>query len=97
MTCSYALGGGFRLKGTFTVDDVLTDPTTVTFQLKDPDGIITTFVYGTDPEVVKVSTGIYYMDVTVSKPLTWFYRIVGTGAVIDAVEGTFSGNQSQFD
>lgn len=95
--CKYVIGDGFRLKATFTVDDVVTDPTTVTFKLKDPDGLITTYVYGVNAEVVKVSTGIYYIDVTVSKALTWFYRIVGTGAVIAATEGTFVGLQSQFD
>lgn len=95
-TTSYPIGDGFRLQGTFTVDDVLTDPSTIVFQLKDPDDIITTFTYGTDAEVVRDSLGVYHMDVTVTKPLTWYYRIVGTGAVIAAVEGAFAGAQSKF-
>ena len=93
---SYAIGDGFRLQASFTVSDVLTDPTTVTFQLKDPNDVITTYVYGTDAEVVKSAVGVYYMDVTVSAAVTWHYRIVGTGACIAAVESTFAGIRSQF-
>jgi hypothetical protein len=95
-TNNYPIGDGFRLEARFKVDGVLTDPSTVTFQLKDPDDIITTYVYGTDAELVKTGVGIYYMDITVTKPLKWWYRIVGTGTVIAAMEHPFVGIQSQF-
>ena len=83
---TYFIGDGFRLVGTFTVGGVATDPTTVVFQLRDPDEIIITYTYGVDAEVVKDSTGVYHLDVVVSKPLTWWYRIVGTGTCIAALE-----------
>jgi hypothetical protein len=40
-------------------DGVLFDPDDVNFEVTDPDGDVTTYVYGTDPEVTKVSTGVY--------------------------------------
>ena len=51
------------------------DPTAVTGTLRDPDGTETT------PTVSKSSTGVYTMDVVCSKPLSWWARIQGTGAV----------------
>jgi hypothetical protein len=96
MTRGYQLGDGFRLEARFTVDGVLADPTTVVFQLKDPDDIITTYTYGVDAEVINPAVGVYYLDVIVSKPLTWWYRVVGTGVVIAAVESSFAGLQSEF-
>lgn len=96
MANNYTLGDGFRLQATFTVNGVNTDPSTVVFSLKDPDDIITSYTFGVNAQVVKSAVGVYYMDVTVSKPLTWWYRIVGTGACIAAVESSFFGNQSKF-
>lgn len=92
----YTLGDGFRLVATFTVNDVATDPTTITFKLKDPDDIVTTYVYGVGADVVRTGVGVYYLDVTVSKAQTWYWRVVGTGAVIAAAEGSFAGIVSQF-
>lgn len=96
MAHKYPIGDGFRLVARFTVDGILTDPTTITFQLKTPGDIITTYVYGVDSEVVKTAVGVYYIDVTVTAPLSWWYRVVSAGAVIAAQEGTFVGIQSQF-
>lgn len=96
MANGYFIGDGFRLEARFTVDGVLTDPTTVTFQFLSPSDVITTYVYGTDPEVVKSAVGVYYVDVTVSEELTWWYRIVATGAVIAAVESSYVGSASKF-
>jgi hypothetical protein len=45
-------------------DDDDTDPSTVTFKLRSPGGIETSYEYGTDAELVKSSTGDYYVDVT---------------------------------
>lgn len=97
MANSYPIGDGFRLVGTFTVDDINTDPTTVVFSLLDPDDIQTDYTYGVDPEVVKDAVGIYHLDVTVSKPHTWYYKIVGTGACIAATPDTpFKGEVTRF-
>ena len=65
----------------------LTDPTTVTFTVRTPTGTETAYVYGTDAEVVKGSTGVYSMVVALtagnnSNP--WQVRIVGTGTVAEA-------------
>lgn len=97
MANSYPVGDGFRLVGTFTVNDVNTDPTTVVFSLLDPDLIQTDYTYGVDAEVVKSAVGVYYMDVTVTKSHTWYYKIVGTGACIAATPDTpFKGEVTKF-
>ena len=93
---SYVPGDGFQLQATFTKNNVNTDPTTVTFKFKDPAGVITTYVFGVDPEIVKSAVGTYYMDVTVSDEGQFWYRIEGTGAVIAALEYPYIGIQSQF-
>jgi hypothetical protein len=92
----YDLGDGFVLRATFTVLGVNTDPTTVVFSLKKPDGTITDYTYGVDAEVVKDAVGLYHMVVTVSEDGNWWYRVVGTGACVAALENTFVGRSSQF-
>lgn len=80
---TYEVGDTPKLQVTFTVDDVATDPTTVTFDLIKPDGTTVQYVYGTDIELVKDSTGVYYVLYTIDmesvsgRPFRW--RMVGTG------------------
>lgn len=73
------------------------DPDTVTFKLCDPYGEITTYVYLTDAELAKTSTGDYYVDVTPELPGRWTYRwqTTGTGKKI-AQEGEFIVRTSVF-
>lgn len=56
------------------------DPTGLTFKLMSPTGTLTTYVYGTDAEVVKLSTGDYYVDVTPDESGRWRWRWVSTGS-----------------
>lgn len=73
------------------------DPDTVTFKLSSPNGTITTFVYGTDAEVSKTSTGDYYIDVIPDLPGRWFFRWDSTGMnKATAVEGDFVVQTSAF-
>ena len=51
------------------------DPTAAAATLRDPDGNETT------PALTKASTGVYTFDAVFSKPLSWWGRIAGTGAV----------------
>lgn len=92
----YQIGEGFRLQAVFEVSDINTDPTTVTFKIKNPSNVITTYVYGVALEVIKDAVGIYHMDITVSAEGNWWYRVEGTGACIAAYENPFVGIASQF-
>lgn len=69
--------------------DVATDPTTVTFKYKKPDGTMTTLVYLTDAAVVRTGAGAYYVLLTLNMKGTWYVRWEGTGAVIAADEDNF--------
>jgi hypothetical protein len=73
-----------------------TDPTTLTFTLLDPGGTETTYTYGTDAEIVKTSTGDYYIDVTPTQGGRWYYRWVSTGTAAGAKEGNFTVQASPF-
>ncbi len=85
----YDIGDTRNLSVTFSVGGSLTDPTTVTFKMKEPDGTETTYVFGTDPELTNPSTGVY----TVSWPITQSgihrYKFVATGTVEQAEQLTF--------
>jgi len=73
----------------FTVSDIATDPTTVTAKVKDPSGNVSTYVYGTDEEVVKSSAGNYYIDVTTDEKGLWHFRFEGTGTCVAVEESAF--------
>jgi hypothetical protein len=81
----YKNGQRVRCLVTFTVDDVATDPTTVTFKAKDPSGNVTTYVHGTDAQLVKDATGVFHADVITDEEGEWNFRFEGTG-VCTAVE-----------
>jgi hypothetical protein len=71
-----------RTTGRFRAAGAYADPTTITVKLADPHGILTTFLYGLDPEVVRDAVGRYHMDLTTgSTPGRWVYRYEGDGAV----------------
>lgn len=60
------------------------DPTAVTFQMRAPGVAIgdeTEYVYGTDAEVVKDSTGVYHVNVTLTTAGLWVFAWTGTGTV----------------
>lgn len=98
-------GDTVRCSGTF--DDGSTpptylDPTTVTFKIRGPlnsdsylvtndTATTTTYVYGTDSQLVKDGTGRYHVDFVVptGKSGTYAYRFEGTGSNPGADEETF--------
>lgn len=79
-----------------TAAGVDTDPTTLTFTLQGPNGVETTYTYGTDVELVKSSAGDYYVDVTPTNGGRWFYRWLATGTAGGAREGSFVVQASPF-
>lgn len=78
---TYTEGELVKCTGTFTDEDgVAQDPTGVRFVQENPTGASTEYVFGTDIEVVKDSTGVYHVNVdTTGHPGTWKYRFYGTG------------------
>jgi hypothetical protein len=64
----------------------LTDPTTVTLEVKDPAGTTTTYTYAL-AAVTKASTGVYYKDLAMSIVGQWHYRWTGTGTAPGVAEG----------
>ena len=89
---SYDLGDTRKLSATFTVaanSPAATDPTTLTFSIREPDGVVTSYVYLTDAELVKDSTGVYHVDWLIAKVGRHTYRWVGTGAAAETDTGEF--------
>lgn len=91
----YKQGQKVRGSCTFTVDDVATDPTTVTAKVMDPSGNVSTYVYGVDAELGKTSTGVYYVDVVTDEEGEWRFRFEGTGTCTAVEESSF-GVYSEF-
>jgi hypothetical protein len=74
----------------------VTDPTAVSFKMSDPDGTVTTYVYVTDAQLVKDSTGNYHVDWPTAKEGKHHYAWLGTGAVASAEEGQFTVKDTRF-
>lgn len=98
---AYDLGETVRISVAITnAVGAAADPTGLTIKIRNPAGTITTYTYGTDAQLVKLSTGNYYVDWSI--PLAaasegaWSYRFDGTGTNACASEGTFRGRDSAF-
>lgn len=98
MANTYDVGDEIRVTGTFTNSaGTATDPTAVLFKVKNPAGTITTYTYGTDAELVKSATGVYYVDLDLATSGTWYTRFYSTGTGQAAVESTINVRESEFD
>lgn len=94
---SYHVGDKVRCTGTFeTAAGTDTDPSAVLFKVETPSGTQTTYTYGTDAELVKSATGIYYVDVNCTEAGTWHYRFYSTGTGQAASEESFKVKDSFF-
>ena len=86
---SYHVGDTIRASCTFTdVDGAAADPTTVTLEVKDPSGNVTTLTYAAG-QITKASAGNYHCDLAVDEAGVWEYRWIGTGNVAQADQGAF--------
>ena len=87
--------GEFRNRST----GVLTDPTTISLKVKDPQDTTTTYTYA-GATITKTSTGLYYYDLTIpddeDSEGTWHFRWVITGTLTGASEGKFKVVESEF-
>lgn len=95
-TPSFTVGQRAELKAVFTdLDGAAIDPSTVTGRLKAPDGTVTAYVYGTDAELERVSTGIYRFEWPVAAAGRHYYRFESTGTGQAAAEDDFLGTASK--
>jgi hypothetical protein len=93
----YDVGDKVRCTGTFeTAAGTDVDPAAVLFAVRTPSGATTTYTYGTDAEVVKSATGIYYVDVNITEAGVWYYRFYSTGTGQAAGEESFEAKYTFF-
>jgi len=76
---------------TFTIDDENTDPTAVTVEVRDPDGIETT------PTPTNSPAGAYWIELSLTKVGRWYVRMTGTGDVEAAEIGYVDVDSTPFD
>lgn len=75
---------------TFNVDDTPTDPSTLTvYVYKQSTGAQLSYVYGTDPEVERVSPGVYLIQLILDVEGTWIVGVLSTGVAADYKEVEF--------
>lgn len=68
-------------------DDLDVDPSgSITFYLMSPRGEVTSYVYDVDAEIVKESTGDYWIDIQFTEPGRWYYKWQTTGLTTAQVE-----------
>ena len=86
----YDQGALVRVTAAFTNSaDAAIDPDVVNLSFKNPAGTVVTYVYVTDAELVKDSTGNYHVDIDAATAGTWYYRWWSTGAGQAARERAF--------
>lgn len=87
----YDLGDLVRADARFSDATTATafDPDTVSVSVKAPDATLTTYVYGTDDEVVNDETGEYHIDIDADQVGQWYYRWFSTGDGQAAEERSF--------
>lgn len=80
---AYVVGTEVRISATFSVDNILTDPTTVVGSWQKLGGTATT------PTVTKDSTGKYHFNILTDTAGSYHYRMEGTGLCTAAAQGSF--------
>lgn len=97
MANEYPLGNRIQVTGEFVDDDdVFLDPAAVYCQVRNPQGVIKSYTYGTaDPSIVKSAVGHYLLDVDVDIPGKWVYRWYSTGNGKAADEDCFTVDISE--
>jgi hypothetical protein len=92
----YTKGQVVEVVATFYADDTPTDPSTVVFKVKRPNGTVNTYTYGVGTDVTRVEAGVFSLDITCDQSGEFWYRAEGTGMVKDAFENYFVVDPSRF-
>lgn len=98
MSETYQIGTQVRIIGSFIDGDTgaAVDPTTVFFRIKLGGGVETSYEYPPAGEIVRLALGVYRVIHTIDESGTYYYRWVGTGAVVTAGESQFVAAHSHF-
>lgn len=94
---TYDKGDTVRLQAEFVsgTSGAYSDPTEVTVKHKDPSANTTILTFS-GGEVIKVSTGIYTVDLAIDEVGTWYWRAEGTVSPAAAAERSFEVRTTQF-
>ena len=76
---------------------VAVDPDVVKFKVRTPAGVVTTYTYGPDNQLVRTATGTYYVEVSAAEQGTYRYRYESTGSGQAAEEAEFKVQSSGLD
>lgn len=84
------IGDVVRLDATFTDEaGAAVDPATITFELTSPSSATTTYVHGTDVELVRDELGKFHVLAAPDAAGVWLYRWESTGVAQAAEEDSF--------
>ena len=98
MSNVYAVGTKIRLSAAFTdLSDAASDPGGILFKIRAPDGMVTTYTYGSDVALVKDATGNYHVDWLIAASGVHRYGFYGitSGQAVD--ESSFRAKPSALD
>ena len=92
------IGSLVRMSATFTDSaGAAIDPSVVRFKIRlGAAGTVTTYVYGTDLQLVKDGTGLYHVDWAAGSGGTLHYRFEGAGTATAANEDKFVIDPGRF-
>ena len=89
-TTGILVGNMMRVAASFLdAQKLLNDPDVVKFKIELPDKSIVDYTYGVDAELVKVTIGKYYVDISLDNPGTYEYYFYSTGTGQAAAQGSF--------
>ena len=73
---------------TFTVNGSNADPDTVIFEQQAPDGVIVSYTYLTDVELIKDGTGQYHVVMMLDQAGRWWKRWEGVGSAAGTTQSS---------
>ena len=98
-TNAYPYGSRINMKVTWRnpLNNAIVDPTGVLAKIVGPTGgVVTTYTYGADPEITKVSTGVFQTHYDCFAKGPWSYRFEASGSYVGAGERQFNIRDSVF-
>lgn len=96
MAESYVLGAVARCSLSVRTDDGdPVDPESLAYYMLEPDGTLTTYVYGSDPQIARESMGEYHVDWPTEQAGRHRYRWDGDGVNAGADEESFRVQRSR--
>lgn len=93
----YLIGSAARISVAIadTLDAAL-DPAALRLKTRSPTGMVTTYSYGTDPDIVKDAVGRYHADIALTEFGQWLWRWETDAPYAGATEGTLAVRASRF-